>query len=176
MNGGQLTVDGNVGDYAGCEMRGGLLVIAGNAGHLAGAAYPGSKKGMTDGTILINGTVGCHAGASMRRGILAIRGACGDGAGFNMIAGSILVFGACGARPGAGMKRGTIGLLGDQPTRVLPTFRGAGTFRPLFLRLLFRELGKYKFEVNEELYTASLSLYHGDLVALGKGEIWMKVD
>ena len=174
MTGGQLTVVGNVSDYAGCEMHGGLLVIAGNAGHLAGAAYPGSKKGMTDGTILINGSAGSHAGASMRRGILAIRGACGDGPGFNMIAGSILVFGTCGSRPGAGMKRGTIALLGNTPIRLLPTFRMAGTFRPLFFRLLFRELGKFGFAVDQELDTADLSLAHGDLVALGKGEIWMK--
>ena len=95
---------------------------------------------MTDGTIMIGGDAGSEVGASMRRGTLAVAGSCADGLGFNMIAGTILVFGSCGARPGAGMRRGTIGLFGTAPPALLPTFRAAGRFRPLFLRLLFREL------------------------------------
>ena len=81
----------------------------------------------------------------MRRGTLVVGGSCGDAAGFNMIAGSILVFGSCGIRTGAGMRRGTIGLFGPDPTKLLPTFRPAGRFRPLFLRLLFRELAQLGF-------------------------------
>ena len=74
MSGGRIVVDGNAGDYAGCEMHGGMIHVAGNAGNRIGAAYPGSKKGMTDGTILIGGDVGSEAGASMRRGTLVVRG------------------------------------------------------------------------------------------------------
>ena len=81
----------------------------------------------------------------MRRGTLAVGGSCGDAAGFSMIAGTILVFGACGIRIGAGMRRGTIGLFGPDPPRMLPTFRKAGRFRPLFLRLLLRELAGSAF-------------------------------
>ena len=174
MRGGRIKVDGNAGDYAGSEMHGGLIHIAGNAGNQIGAAYPGSKKGMTDGTILIGGDAGSEVGASMRRGTLVVGGSCADAVGFNMIAGSILVFGSCGARPGAGMRRGTIGLFGAEPTRLLPTFRAAGRFRPLFLRLVFRELVKLGFPVDLGLLEAELLLSHGDLVALGKGEVWMK--
>ena len=176
MNGGRITVDGDVGDFAGCEMHGGLIHVAGSAGDLIGAAYPGSKKGMTDGTILIGGDVGSEVGASMRRGTLAVGGSCGDAVGFNMIAGSILVFGSSGARPGAGMRRGTIGLFGTTPPRLLPTFRAAGRFRPLFLRLLFRELAHLGFPVDLGLLASELLLSHGDLVALGKGEVWMRSD
>ena len=59
---------------------------------------------------------------------------------------------------------------------LLPTFRAAGRFRPLFLRLLFRELQNSGFAADRGLLASELSLSHGDLVALGKGEIWMKAD
>ncbi len=176
MNGGRIEVDGNAGDFTGCEMHGGLIHVAGNAGHKIGAAYPGSKKGMTDGTILIGGDVGSEVGASMRRGTLVVRGSCGDALGFNMIAGSIVVFGSCGARPGAGMRRGTLGLFGMAPTKLLPTFRAAGRFRPLFLRILFRELAHLGFPVDQGLLATDLLLSHGDLVSLGHGEVWMRTN
>lgn len=174
MSGGTIRVEGNTGDWLGAEMRGGLIRVSGSAGHLVGAAYRGSKRGMTDGTILIGGDVGDEIGAAMRRGLVAVKGSCGDAAGFNMIAGSILVFGGCGVRLGAGMRRGTIGVLGPVSPRLLPTFQRAGAFRPLFLRLLFAELARLGFPVEERLITCDLSLHHGDLVALGKGEVWVR--
>ena len=91
-----------------------------------------------------------------------------------MIAGSILVFGDCGIRIGAGMRRGTIALFGRTPARLLPTFRPAAAFRPLFLRLIFRELALLGFPIDQGLLDGDLSLYHGDLVTLGKGEVWMR--
>jgi formylmethanofuran dehydrogenase subunit C len=145
MTGGTIRVEGHAGDWAGAEMHGGLIQIRGDAGDMVGAAYRGSRRGMTDGTILVGGNVGDEVGAGMRRGMVAVGGSCGDAAGFNMIAGSILVFGDCGIRIGAGMKRGTIGLFGNGPFRRLPTFRPAGTFRPLFLRLILRELKRLGF-------------------------------
>jgi formylmethanofuran dehydrogenase subunit C len=174
MTGGRIEVEGNAGDWVGGEMHGGLIHINGSAGDLVGSAYRGSKKGMTDGTILIGGDAGGEIGAAMRRGTLVVGGSCGDATGFGMIAGSILVFGSCGARIGAGMKRGTIGLLGPDPIQLLPTFRRAGCFRPLFLRLLLREIARLGFPVDLGLLDDDLLLYHGDLVALGKGEVWMR--
>ena len=73
-----------------------------------------------------------------------------------MIAGSIFVFGSCGIRTGAGMKRGTIGLFGPNSIKLLPTFRQAGRFRPLFLRLLFRELARLGFPVDPGLLDTEL--------------------
>jgi formylmethanofuran dehydrogenase subunit C len=174
MTGGTIRVEGNAGDWVGAEMHGGSIQIQGDAGDLVGAAYRGSKRGMTDGTILVGGNAGNEIGAAMRRGMVAVRGSCGDAAGFNMIAGSILVFGDCGIRTGAGMRRGTIALFGKSPAKLLPTFRRAGAFRPLFLRLSFRELAWLGFPVDQGLLDDDLSLYHGDLVALGKGEVWMR--
>jgi formylmethanofuran dehydrogenase subunit C len=173
MTGGRIEIEGNASDWLGGEMHGGLIKVSGNAGDLIGAAYRGSKKGMTDGTILIRGDVGTEVGTLLRRGTLAVGGSCGDAPGFNMIAGSIVIFGSCGKRPGAGMRRGTIALFGTQPTKLLPTFRSAGRFRPLFLRLIFRELDRLGFPVDHWLLESELLLSHGDLVALGKGEVWM---
>lgn len=174
MTGGRIVVEGSAGDWVGGEMKGGTIAVSGNAGHLIGAAYRGSKRGMTDGTIMIGGDVGSEIGATMRRGILAVGGSCGDAAGFNMIAGTILVFGTCGIRAGAGMRRGTIGLFGPDPPTMLPTFRQAGCFRPLFLRLLLRELAGLGFRPADLELDADMLLYHGDLIALGKGEVWMR--
>jgi formylmethanofuran dehydrogenase subunit C len=174
MTGGMIRVEGNAGDWAGAEMRGGVIQIRGDAGDLVGAAYRGSKRGMTEGTILIGGNAGHEIGVSMRRGMVAVRGSCGDAAGFNMIAGSILVFGDCGIRTGASMRRGTIALLSNDPARLLPTFRRAGAFRPLFLRLIFGEWMRLGFPVDPALLDGELSLYHGDLIGLGKGEVWIR--
>jgi formylmethanofuran dehydrogenase subunit C len=176
MTGGRIEIDGNAGDWLGGEMHGGLIKVSGNAGDSIGAAYHGSKKGMTDGTILIRGDAGSEVGKLLRRGTLVIGGSCGDAPGFNMIAGSIVIFGTCGIRLGAGMRRGTIALFGTQPTKLLPTFRPAGRFRPLFLRLIFRELDRLDFHVDHRLLENALLLSHGDLVALGKGEVWMSGD
>jgi formylmethanofuran dehydrogenase subunit C len=174
MTGGTIEVEGNAGDWVGAELHGGLIHVRGNAGDLVGANYRGSKKGMTDGTMLIGGNAGNEIGAAMRRGTVVVAGSCGDAVGFGMIAGTILVFGTCGIRIGAGMKRGTIGLLGNESIKLLPTFRRAGHFRPLFFRLLFTELARLGFAADRGLIDSELLLYHGDLVALGKGEVWMR--
>ncbi len=171
MSGGRIEVSGDAGDWAGAEMNGGLIRIGGSIGDRAGAAYPGSKRGMTNGTILVGGSAGAEIGRSMRRGTIAIGGACGDHAGLGMIAGTILVFGSCGRYPGAEMRRGTIGLLGGGPVPLLPTFRRAGRFRPQFLALIERELRCTGF-AGVDWPSGELDLYHGDLLSLGKGEIW----
>jgi formylmethanofuran dehydrogenase subunit C len=176
MSGGTIRVEGDAGNWLGAEMKGGLIRVSGSAGDRVGAAYPGGRRGMTDGTILIHGQAGDGVGASMRRGLVVVGDRCGDAAGFGMIAGTILVFGACGENFAAEMRRGTIGLLGPSPTRLLPTFRPAGRFRPLFLRLIARELDRLSFAVPPGLSQVELTLYHGDLLSLGKGEVWLRDD
>jgi formylmethanofuran dehydrogenase subunit C len=107
---------------------------------------------------------------------VAVGGSCGDVAGFGMIAGSILVFGKCGIRTGAGMRRGTIGLFGPERPKMLPTFRLACRYRPLFLRLYCRELARLGFPVDETSLDGEMLLFRGDLVGLGKGEVLMRAD
>lgn len=174
MSGGEIRVTGDVGGWVGAEMRAGTIHVQGNAGHLAGAAYRGSAKGMMGGTLLIDGNAGNEVGLTMRRGVIAIGGAAGDMVGFNMIAGTIMVLGECGIRPGAGMRRGTIALLGSTPPQLLPTFRYATTSPSNFLRFLFTSLVKKGFAVDRSWFDQEFELHHGDLVSLGKGEIFLK--
>jgi formylmethanofuran dehydrogenase subunit C len=174
IQGGEIHVEGNADGWVGAEMHGGLIHVRGSAGHLVGAAYRGSRKGMTGGTILVEGNAGNEIGHTMRRGMIAIGGAAGDMLAFNMLAGTVLVFGECGIRPGAGMRRGTLGLFGPNPPPLLPTFRFGSTYQPLIMRMVLRELRSRGFAVDESLDTAELDLYHGDLVALGKGEVFLR--
>jgi len=174
MTGGVIHVHGNTSDWGGGEMHGGLIHVHGNAGHLIGAAYRGSTKGMTGGAILIDGSAGNEVGLTLRRGLVAIGGACGDFVGANMIAGTVLVFGQCGIRPAAAMRRGTVGLLGDNPPSLLVTFRKSCVCQPTFLRLILRRLESLGFAVPSDLYAASYGVYHGDHVAVGRGEVLIR--
>ena len=176
MSGGEIHVDGHAGDWVGAEMSGGLIHVRGSAGHAVGSAYPGSRMGMTDGTILIDGDAGDDLGSKMRRGTIAVRGSCGASLGFGMIAGTILAFGRCEARAGAGMRRGTIGCFGLDLPELNPAFVPAGRFQPVFFRLIFAELARLGFSIDPTLLDHALTLYRGDLVVRGKGEIWMNLN
>ncbi len=169
MSGGRIVVHGNAGDWAGAEMRGGQIHIRGNAGHGLGAAYRGSPRGMNQGLIVVAGSAGNEVGSAMRRGVIVVGGNTGGFTGAFMIAGSILVFGNLGERVGAGMKRGSI--ITYQTAKLLPTFRYSCTYRPVFLRLLLRELRSLGLEIAEEWIEGRYQRYCGDLTALGKGEI-----
>lgn len=174
MSGGEVHVHGNADGWVGAEMHGGFIHIRGNAGHLVGAAYRGSAKGMTSGTILVDGNVGNEVGHTMRRGLIAVGGSAGDLVGFNMLAGTILIFGECGIRPGAGMRRGTIGMLGAKHVQLLPTFHFATTTRPQILRLLLRDVIQRGLKIDEALMDTEFDFYHGDLVAIGRGEVLLR--
>lgn len=171
MRGGEIIVDGSAGDWLGAEMHKGLIRVNGNAGNLTGAAYRGSQKGMTGGMILVDGDAGNEIGHSMRRGLIAIGGSAGAMLGYNMIAGTIAVFGSCGVRPGAGMRRGTLALLGQKTPQLLPTFRYSTTYRAPGMALMLKILRDRGFRYDEALLKTEYSLYHGDLVGTGLGEI-----
>jgi formylmethanofuran dehydrogenase subunit C len=174
MTGGVIHVHGNASDWVGGEMHGGFIHVHGNAGHLIGSAYRGSRVGMTAGTILIDGSVGNEVGLTLRRGLVAIGGGCGDFVGFNMAAGTVLIFGQCGNRPAAGMRRGTVGLLGGTPPAILGSFRKSCVYKPLILELVFRHLETMGFAVPKECRGANYIQYHGDHVAIGRGELLIR--
>jgi len=170
MRGGEIVVEGNAGDWAGAHMQGGRLWIRGNAGHLLGAAYRGEKRGMNRGVIVVEGDAGQEVGAQMRRGLIVVLGDVGDFAGAKMIAGSIIVSGRLGARAGAGMKRGTIVALADH-AELLPTFRYDCRFQPTYLRFYLLRLREWGLPITDEYLDGTYRRYHGDVTALGKGEI-----
>jgi formylmethanofuran dehydrogenase subunit C len=175
MTGGEIVVNGNAADWVGAEMHGGRIHVRGNAGHLVGAVYRGGRRGMTGGLILIDGNAGNELGHTMRRGLIAVGGNSGDAAGFNMIAGTVFVFGEIGIRPGAGMRRGTIGILGQhKPPDVLPTFRTACAYQPVFLRFYLTELCRAGFSVPGDCFEARYRRYCGDFLESGRGEIFIR--
>jgi formylmethanofuran dehydrogenase subunit C len=170
MKGGAIHVHGNTGDWVGAEMRGGFLHVHGDAGHLVGAAYRGGRTGMRGGVLLIDGKAGNEIGATMRGGLIAIRGDSGDFPGVSMIAGTIFLLGPCGARAGAGMKRGTIAFFSEMPP-LLPSFRYACTYRPVFMSLYLRQLQTWGLAIDDRFLGGRWRRWSGDRVSLGKGEI-----
>lgn len=174
MRGGELEVRGSAGDWAGAEMRGGVLRVRGDVGHLAGAGYRGSRYGMRGGVLLIDGAAGNEVGAVMRRGFIAVGGTVGDFLGVSMIAGTVVARGPIGQRPGAGMKRGSLILLSENPA-LLPTFRESGMVRPLILSLCFAYLRDLGWEAPRDMESKVWRRHWGDLVSLGKGEVFSPV-
>ena len=174
LRSGEIHVDGDVSDWVGCEMRGGLIHVRGNAGHQVGAAYRGSAQGMRGGTIIVDGNVGNEIGLVMKEGLIAVGGQAGDVIGFNMTGGTVLIFGSAGIRPGAGMHGGTIALLGTTPLRMLPSFRFDRRAAPSNLEMLLKGLHKKGMEVPDSALLDEASVYIGDLVADGAGEIYLR--
>jgi formylmethanofuran dehydrogenase subunit C len=170
MRGGEILVEGNASDWVGPHMQGGRILIKGNAGHLVGAAYRGERRGMTGGLIVVQGNAGREIGAQMRRGLIVVAGNVGDFAGARMIAGSVFVFGRLGARAGAGMKRGSIVAFGDD-AQLLPTFCYDCRFQPTYLRFYLLRLREWGLSIPDEYVNGTYRRYHGDITALGKGEI-----
>lgn len=173
MRGGSIVVHGDAGDWVGAEMRGGSIRVEGAAGHLVGGAYRGSEMGMRGGTILVRGGAGNEVGCAMRRGLIAVGGDVGDFAGVMMRGGSLLVFGRLAIRAGAAMKRGSIVSYerGAGLPAMLPTYQYACDYRPVWLRLLLRQLQEWGFEVPGPSIGGSYRRYAGDFTELGKGEI-----
>lgn len=169
MSGGEIEVKGNASDWVGPEMAGGRIVIKGDAGHMVGAAYRGSPAGMLGGEIIVFGKVGNEAGNAMRRGLIAIGGDSGDFTGVNFLAGTIIVLGRLGARSGAGMKRGTI--VSMQAAQLLPTFRYACTYHPLFLRFYLLHLMELGMPIEAHYIEERYQRWSGDSLELNRGEI-----
>ena len=169
MTGGELTIEGDAGDWVGAEMTGGAITVRGNAGDQAGAAYRGSRRGMTGGTIFVHGSAGDELGLLMRRGLIAVKGACGEFAGASMIAGSVFVFGKAGNRLGAGMKRGTI-LAAGGVEELPPSFRYSCDYLPTFLAVYLRHLDMQGF-TDDRVRLDRVRCYRGDLLTGGRGEV-----
>ncbi len=170
MTGGEILVRGDAGDWLGAHMGGGRIVVEGDAGHCVGAAYSGETRGMCGGEIVVRGNAGREAGARMRRGLVVVLGDTGEFAGARMLAGSVFVGGRLGRRPGAGMKRGTVVGFGAGP-ELLPTFRYACTYRPVFMRYYIRRLRESGLVDETELSGEVFRRYVGDMTNGARGEV-----
>ncbi|MDH3637154.1 MAG: formylmethanofuran dehydrogenase subunit C [Gammaproteobacteria bacterium] len=169
MSGGEIVVAGDVGDWLAPEMSGGRVIVKGDAGHMVGSAHRGSRIGILGGEIIVFGNVGNETGNTMRRGFIAVGGNAGDFAGVSMIAGSVIVLGELGIRTGAGMKRGTIVSMHD--AKLLPTFRYACTYQPVFLGHYLDYLSGIGLPVSESQKTGRYRRWSGDSIKLNLGEV-----
>jgi formylmethanofuran dehydrogenase subunit C len=188
LAGGQLIVDGPVGDYAGagmsggalhvrgdagwlaaCEMAGGTLRVDGDVGDFAAGALPGSMDGMRGGSFRVGGRAGQRFGDRMRRGTAVVFGDAGDFLGSRMVAGTIALGGRAGAHAGYGMRRGSLVFAGPAPT-LASTFVAAAVEVPVIWQLLARDLARHGGPF-EQLQARRIRRHLGDLSVPGKGEL-----
>ena len=174
MKAGKIKVNGNAGIYVACEMKNGYLEVTGDTGDFIAAALPGNKQGMKGGTVLVKGNVGERAGDHMRRGTLLIEGNAGDYCGSRMVAGTIAVMGQTGANLGYAMRRGTL-LLWNQP-QLSATFNDCGSHMLAFLPILFASFKKFNSKfASESAAFNRVQRYGGDMSELGRGEVLVRI-
>ena len=180
MTGGTLRVQGDAGLLAACEMAGGRFEITGNVGDFAAASLPGSLDGMRGGVLIVRGNAGDRFADRMRRGTALVFGDAGDFLASRLVAGTVAVGGRVGGNVGgnvgghvgSGMRRGTVVLVAD--TAAPPaTFVPAGGDAPVAWQLLARDLARLggAGSVFAGLPQRKIKRHLGDLAADGKGEL-----
>jgi len=189
MSGGEIVVEGDVGNQAGRLMRGGRLIIKGNTGHWAasgmrdgyveitgaagdrlGGPLAGETAGMRGGLVVVRGDVGERAGDRLRRGTIIVEGRAGAYAGSRLIAGTLVLRRRAGQLPGYLMRRGTI-VLADGCDELLPTFVDCGVHDLVAMRLLAAFV-KARSVAAAGALRVPLRRFAGDTAVLGKGEIF----
>ncbi|MEL7048328.1 MAG: formylmethanofuran dehydrogenase subunit C, partial [Pseudomonadota bacterium] len=188
LDAGSITVEGDVGHYAGHKMTAGRLVIKGNARHhlgssmqdglihvtgnvadRVGAPSPGVRDGMAGGAIIIDGTAGDHCGERQRRGLIIAKGKVGKCAGGRMLGGTIWGLSGFGACLGIQMRRGTI--LTPTLETPLSTFVDCGPQNLGILTIMSRHYGKLLDSRAPALPTGTVQRFVGDIASIGRGEI-----
>lgn len=125
LQGGEITIESNVGDYTGLLNSGAKIVIEGDAGDFIGdnswqgeitvkgnAGY-GAGIYSYGGNLVIYGGAGDAAGQLFKGGALIVKGDVGDVVGLYMVGGEIVVAGNTGGELGDYMIRGAIYLRGE---------------------------------------------------------------
>lgn len=142
MESGNITIEGDVGDFLGASMQGGQIVCKGNANERV-------ADKMRRGLILIDGNVGAYCAS-------------------RMIAGTVGIYGSVGPHFGFSLRRGT--LLVTKAPPLSATWQDCGEHTLPFLSLMynsFQSLGS-KFS---ELSNTRAHRWMGDASQDGKGEI-----
>lgn len=147
--------------HIGYQMKSGQITIEGDAGDFIGAAMQG-------GVLICKGNVGERAGDVMRRGMLLIEGNAGEYCASSMKAGTLGVLGKTGARLGYGMKRGTL-LLAHAP-EAQATWLDCGWHTLPFLNILYKSFNTLdsKFSAFTQM---RVQRFVGDVSGLGKAEM-----
>ncbi len=171
MSAGNLTVNGGAGRLAASGMKGGSITISGDAGERLGGPLPGETAGMRGGVVVVRGNVGERCADRLRRGTIVVEGRAGQHAGSRMIAGTLIVRRRCGLLPGYLMKRGTI-VLGAGTDEIAPTFVDGGVHELLFVRLLATFVAPLSVRA-ASILRRPLRRFAGDMAVLGKGELFI---
>ncbi|WP_067050133.1 formylmethanofuran dehydrogenase subunit C [Methanofollis ethanolicus] len=124
MSAGTIEVRGNAAGWCARELHGGTVICRGNTGHYCAAGYRGEKKGMAGGTVEVFGDAGDFAAEHLSGGEVVIHGNCGDMPGAEMRGGTLTIGGDC-SRPCGNMKAGTCTVLGTVRD-LIPTFERTG--------------------------------------------------
>jgi formylmethanofuran dehydrogenase subunit C len=170
MAGGRLIINGNAGRWAASGMRGGHMEIAGSAGDRLGGPLAGEMAGMRGGVAVVRGDVGERVADRLRRGTIVVDGRAGAHAGSCMIAGTLIVRRAAGPLPGYLMRRGTVVLAGGCD-ELSPTFLDCGVHDLVAMRLMAAFVKDYSAAAASAL-RSPLRRLAGDMAVLGKGEIF----
>jgi formylmethanofuran dehydrogenase subunit C len=170
MAGGRLIINGNAGRWAASGMRGGHMEIAGSAGDRLGGPLAGEMAGMRGGVAVVRGDVGERVADRLRRGTIVVDGRAGAHAGSCMIAGTLIVRRAAGPLPGYLMRRGTVVLAGGCD-ELSPTFLDCGVHDLVAMRLMAAFVKDYSAAAAVAL-RSPLRRLAGDMAVLGKGEIF----
>ena len=170
MTGGRLRINGRAGQWAASGMKGGHIEIAGSAGDRLGGPLAGEMAGMRGGVVVVRGSVGERAGDRLRRGTIIVEGRAGAHAGSRMIAGTLIVRRRAGPLPGYLMRRGTI-VLADGCDELAPTFLDCGVHDLVALRLMAAFVKDHSAAAASAL-RVRLRRLAGDMATLGKGEIF----
>ncbi|MFW9918001.1 MAG: formylmethanofuran dehydrogenase subunit C [Candidatus Thorarchaeota archaeon] len=197
MNGGQITIDGDVGMYLGAEMiagrihvkgsvgpwaatemAGGNIQIEGDAGDRLCAGYRGSIEGMSGGRVYVSGNVGREMASQMRKGFIAVKGNVGELAAAKMKGGTIIVCGSLAERSGVGATKGMIFALGKVES-LMPTYLFSGTSEREFTNYYLRYLKSRRPDFLGEEISASekWTKYMGDFAeGSPKQEIYVRAN
>lgn len=170
MAGGRLTIKGSAGLWAASGMKGGHIEITGSAGDWLGGPLAGEMAGIRGGVVVVRGNAGDRVGDRMRRGTIIIEGKAGNHVGSRMIAGTVIVGRRAGSLPGYLMRRGTI-ILGDGCDELSPTFLDCGVHDLVAGRLMAAFVAGYSTGA-AAIFRRPPRRFAGDMAALGKGEIF----
>ncbi len=151
MSGGKITLTGNADSWAGREMKGGELIIEGNAGYYLGAGYRGETCGMRGGKITVMGSALDFLGEHMCGGEIYVKGNVGILPGLSNNGGKIVIGGST-SRAGSEMAKGTI-IINGSVAEMIPAFKAEGT---------------------EAVDGVTYKKYTGDVIAGGKGVLYLK--
>jgi formylmethanofuran dehydrogenase subunit C len=170
MTGGRLSIKGSAGRWAASGMAGGQIEIIGSAGDRVGGPLAGEMAGMRGGVVVIRGNVGERVGDRLRRGTIIVEGRAGAHAGSRMIAGTLILRRSAGPLPGYLMRRGTIVLAGGCD-ELSPTFLDCGVHDLVAVRLMAAFVRGHSAAAASAL-RSPLRRFAGDMAVLGKGEIF----